>query len=152
MRERNGKPNTRYNIQWWIFLFRWTAMNIQWMQAMLSLNPNPILSVGLDGLGGWTHNIYWGKGMVHLTPDIIFSDRLVWLGRQEWILYLILGWPFPSHNEYYVSFHLILPSPTLNIGSVIRLSTACFKWIFIPVPQKSFNIRPGIGLMTAFCQ
>ena len=33
-------------------------MNIQWMQAMISLNPDPILSVRLDGLGEWTHNIY----------------------------------------------------------------------------------------------
>ena len=150
--EGNGKPNTRYNIQWWICSIRQTATNNQWMQAMLSLNPDPTLSVWLDGLGRQTHNIYWGKGMVRQTPDIIFSDGLVRLGTQEWILYLIFGWPFPSHNEYYVSSHLILPSPTLNIGLIIRLSTACFKWIFIPVPQKSFNIRPGIGLMTAFCQ
>ena len=32
-------------------------MNNQWMQAMLSQNPNPILSVGLYGLGGQIHNI-----------------------------------------------------------------------------------------------
>ena len=32
-------------------------MNIHWMQAMLSLNPDPVLSVGLDGLGGWIQNI-----------------------------------------------------------------------------------------------
>ena len=32
-------------------------MNNQWMQAMLSLNPDPLLNVGLYGLGRQTHNI-----------------------------------------------------------------------------------------------
>ena len=50
---------------------------------MLSQIPDPILRVGLEGLGIWIHNIQWGKGMVSIILGIIFSDGFVQSGGQE---------------------------------------------------------------------
>ena len=137
MREGDAKPNTRYNIQWWICPIRQTGMNIHWMQAMLSLKPDPVLSVGLDGLGGQIQNIYWGKGIVSLTPGIIFSDGFVQLGGQE----RIFTWSRQCSDYYLIQYSM---QGVDGLGRWIHY-TYWQKAVISPIPGLILNDFWGTG-------
>ena len=73
----------------------------------------------------------------------------------HWILYLVLGLPFPSLIEYYVSIHLINPNPALNIGSGFRLSTDEYldwlDWVDWHY-QRKLNIFSPYQLLSYKCR
>ena len=108
---------------------------------------------GLVGLGGKIHNIHCEKGMVSLISGIIFIPVHLIGPIHHWILYLVLGLPFPSLSKYYVSIHLIHPIPhsILDQGlgwalpASIEYSLPSTNWT-----NPSLNIIPGVRLTIPF--
>ena len=108
---------------------------------------------GLVGLGGKIHNINCEKGMVSLISGIIFIPVCLIRPIYHWILYLVLGVPFPSLSKYYVSIHLIHPIPhSILDWSLGWALPASIEYSFLSTnwTNPSLNIIPGVRLTIPF--